>query len=169
MFYGWLIDQIPMAKNLTIQDIMTREVVSVKPDTPLVEAAHIIAEHNFDGVPVLDAKGKLVGILTEYDLISKSSAVHLPTFQVILQNLQVLHSDKSKFQKEVEEVMSLTVKDVMNTDPLTLRDNATYEETVTAFAEHHRVNPIPVVDANNKVVGVVSRFDVLKPLRAMNS
>lgn len=158
-----------MAKNLTVQDVMTREVVSVKSDTPLVEAAHIIAEHNFDGVPVLDAEGKLVGILTEYDLISKSSAMHIPTFQLILENLQVLHGDKSQFQKEIKEIMSLTVKDVMNTDPLTLSEHATYEETVTAFAEHHRVNPIPVVDANNKVVGVVSRFDALKPLRAMNS
>ena len=156
-----------MDSKLSIKDIMTPDPVLVKADTPLVEAARVIAEHSFDGVPVVDEKKRLVGILTEYDLISKSSAVHLPTFQVILQNLRVLQADKSQFQKEVEEIMSLTVEDVMNSDPLTLPETATYEEVVTAFAEHHRVNPIPVIDADKKVVGVVSRFDVLKPLRAV--
>ena len=162
-------EPIYMDSKLTIRDVMTRDAVLVKVDTPLVEAARIIAEYNFDGVPVVNEEGKLVGILTEYDLISKSSAVHLPTFQILLQNLRVLRGDKSQFQKEVEEIMSLTVKDVMNNDPLTLPETASYEEVVTAFAEHHRVNPIPVIDADKKVVGVVSRFDVLKPLRAVGS
>ena len=143
---------------------MTKDVISVHPETPLIEAAKIIAAHNFDGVPVVDEGSKLVGILTEYDLISKNSAVHLPTFQFIFQNLKVFGQDRSRFQKEVEEVANLRVKDVMNTDPLTLSEDATYEEAVAAFRDHHRVNPIPVIDKDRKVIGVVSRFDVLKPL-----
>lgn len=154
-------------KNLTIKDIMVREVITVSSETSLLEAAKILGDHNFDGLPVVDEHRKLLGILTEYDLISKSSAVHLPTFQIILQNLQVLHNDKSQFQKEIEEVSSLKVKDVMNSDPLTLPGTATYEEAVAAFRDHHRVNPIPVIDADKTVIGVVSRFDVLKPLRVM--
>lgn len=155
-----------MNQNITVRDIMVRDVVSVNPDTSLVEAVQVIIKHNFDGVPVVDTDNKLAGIITEYDFISKSSAIHLPTFQIILQNLQVLHGDRSQFKKEIEEVSSLKVKDIMNNDPLTLSENATYEEVVAAFREHHRVNPIPVIDAERHVIGVVSRFDVLKPLRA---
>lgn len=151
--------------SLGVQDIMEKNVVSVRPETPLVEAAKILAEHKFDGVPVVDAKNRLIGILTEYDLVSRGSAIHLPTFQMILQNIGVFKKDQAAFSKEVGEVASLTVKDVMNDDPLTLWGNATYEETVAAFRDHHRVNPIPVIDENRNVIGVVSRFDVLKPLR----
>ncbi len=153
--------------EITVKDIMTRKVVSVAPETSLVEAANILAEHSFDGVPVVDSKNKLVGIITEYDLIEKSSDIHLPTFQKILQNLKVLRSDRSEFEKEVKKVSSLTVEDVMNPEPLTLSDTASFEEVVRAFKEHHRVNPIPIVDKSEKVVGVVSRFDVLKPLRSL--
>lgn len=152
---------------VSVKDIMTKEVVSVYPETALTEVAKIIAERAFDGVPVVDKNNKLVGILTEYDLISKGSAVYLPTFQLILQNIKVYNKDKSRFQKEFNEVSMLKVKDVMNPDPLTFTGDATFEEVVTAFRDHHRVNPIPIVDKENKVIGVVSRFDVLKPLRLL--
>lgn len=152
-------------RNITVADIMTKDVISVSPETPLLDAAKILAEHNFDGVPVVDKENKLIGILTEYDLISKGTSIHLPTFQVILQNLSVFRKDKSQFQKELGEIAGLTVKDVMNADPLTFLENTTYEEAVTAFREHHRVNPVPVIDKDRKVIGVVSRYDVLKPLR----
>ncbi len=151
----------------TVRDIMTHDAVSVHPETSLADAAKILAEHNFDGLPVVDTDNKLLGILTEYDLISKGSAIHLPTFQLILKNLNVLKNDHAGFKKEVKEIESLQVKDVMNTDPLTLPEHATYEDAVAAFRDHHRVNPIPVIDHNRRVLGVVSRFDILKPLREL--
>lgn len=158
-----------MNTDLTVKSIMTQEVVSVKPDTPLQEAAELLARHGFDGMPVVDEENKLVGILTEYDLISKGSATHLPTFQKIIQNLGVYSKDKSRFNEDFEELTRLTVKDMMNSDPLTLSDNATYEEAVSAFRDHHRVNPIPVIDQGRKVVGVVSRYDILKPLHLIEN
>ncbi|OGF67236.1 hypothetical protein A3I27_04555 [Candidatus Giovannonibacteria bacterium RIFCSPLOWO2_02_FULL_43_11b] len=154
--------------DIFVKDVMVKEVVSVQPDTPLLKAAQIIMEHNFDGVPVVDKENKLVGILTEYNLIEKSSSIHLPTFQKILENLKVLKQDSAEFQKEVKEVSALKVKDVMNNDPLTLAPEASFEEMIKTFREHHRVNPIPVIDKDKKVIGVVSRFDVLKPLQLLN-
>ena len=146
---------------------MEKNVVSVRPDTLLASAAKVLGEHGFDGVPVTDEIGTLVGILTEYDLISKGSAIHLPTFQKILESMPVFSKDKKDFQSDVEEVANMKVRDVMNDDPLTLGHDATYEEAVIAFRDHHRVNPIPVIDKDRKVIGVVSRFDVLKPLQAL--
>ena len=156
------------SRSIGIQDIMSREIISVSPETSLIEAASVIAAHNFDGVPGVDAAGKLAGILTEYDLVSKGSLVHLPTLQLVLKNLTAFKKDRSQFQKEISEVTNLKVKDVMNTEPLTLPDDATFEDAETAFREHHRVNPIPVIDAGQRVVGVVSRFDLLKPLHMMH-
>ena len=155
--------------ELTIKDIMSFEVVSVTPETPLVEAASLIAKHNFDGLPVIDGAGKLAGILTECDLVSKGSMIHLPTLQIVLKNLSAFKKDRSQFEKEVAEVANLKVRDVMNVAPLTLPSTASLEEVETAFREHHRVNPIPILDEEKNVVGVVSRFDILKPLHMLHA
>lgn len=156
-----------METSLHVKDIMSKDVISVGPDTSLGEAARILAEHHFDGVPVVNEENRLIGILTEYDLVSKGSAVHLPTFQLILQNLRVFSKDRTQFEKEAKKITALTVKDVMNTEPLTLSEEATFEEVVHTFRDHHRVNPIPIVSQDKKVVGVVSRFDILKPLHLL--
>ena len=83
---------------------MTKKVVSVHPEMPLFDAAKVIAEHNFDGVPVIDATGRLVGILTEYDLVSKGTSVHLPTLKIILENLSAFRRDRSQFEQQVKEM-----------------------------------------------------------------
>lgn len=146
------------------KDIMTKEVVSVHPDTNLLDVAKILAEHNFDGVPVIDNDKKVVGIVTEYDLINKTSAVHLPTLQVVLRNLPQFKEEESHFQ---EEILSLKVSDIMNKDPLTIEADLPYDEIIKLFKEHHKVNPIPVVDKEHKIIGVISRFDVLRPFHVL--
>jgi len=150
--------------NVLAKDIMTKEVVSVRPDTNLLDVAKILAEHNFDGVPVIDGDSKVVGIVTEYDLINKTSAVHLPTLQVILRNLPQFKAEESHFQ---QEILSLKVLDIMNKDPLTVQADTPYNEVINLFKDHHKVNPIPVVDKDHKIIGVISRFDVLRPFHVL--
>ena len=146
------------------KDIMTKEVIAVHPDTNLLDVAKILAEHNFDGVPVTDNDNKVVGIVTEYDLINKTSAVHLPTLQVVLRNLPQFKEEESHFQ---EEILSLKVADIMNKDPLTVPPDMPYDEVIKLFKDHHRVNPIPVIDKDHKIIGVISRFDVLRPFHVL--
>lgn len=148
----------------TVRDIMMEDVVSVTPETSVLEAHAIIAEHNFDGVPVLDGEGKLVGIITEYDLLTKASALHLPAIGQLLSKLETSAYDAGQIKREIAELKTLAVGDVMNTEPLTLPDDAPFEEVLAAFRDHHRVNPIPVIDQDRRVAGVVSRYDVLKVL-----
>lgn len=154
----------PDSNKITAKDIMTKEVISVLPDTSLLDVAKILAERNFDGVPVVAKDDKLVGIVTEYDLINKTSAVHLPTLQVVLKNLPQFKKEEAHFQ---EEILSLKVSDIMNKEPLTLTPDILYDDVIKLFREHHRVNPIPVIDKDNKVLGVISRFDVLRPFHVL--
>lgn len=149
---------------MTVTDIMTKSVISVHPEDSLVSAAKVIMEHDLDGVPVVDNNGLLKGIVTQYDLISRASALHLPTMQFLLQNMAVYQKDKKDFQHDVDEVTSLKVEGLMNTDPLVFQEHTSYEDAVLAFKNHHRVNPVPVIDEQRHVVGVVSRFDILRPL-----
>ena len=156
-------DKESLSKVLA-KDIMTKEVVSVKADTPLLDVAKILAEHNFDGVPVVDDQNHLIGLVTEYDLINKTSAVHLPTLQVVLRNLPEFRKEEAHFQ---EEILNLKVTDIMNKEPITLTSDIPYDQVIKLFKDHHRVNPIPVVDKDNKVIGVISRFDVLRPFHVL--
>ncbi|MDP3770214.1 MAG: CBS domain-containing protein [Candidatus Sungbacteria bacterium] len=148
----------------TVKDIMTKSVISVHPEMRLFDAHEIITRSNLDGVPVVDAEGHVMGILTEYDMLSKASVLHLPTLQKIVKHLQsfIDKGGLAEFRSELEEMKNLTVAGVMNRDPLTLLDSTSFEIAVETFFKHHRVNPILVVDAQGKLVGIVSRYDVLK-------
>ncbi len=138
----------------------------MRPDTSMLDAYKLLSSRNFDGMPVVDNENHLVGIVTEYDLLSKD-AIHLPTLQTVLQHVSVHARDRKKFNEAIKEFSSLTVQDIMNDDPLTVAPEASFEEVVALFRDHHRVNPIPVIDNDRTMVGVVSRYDVLKPLGAV--
>lgn len=153
-------------KKVLLRDIMTKKVFSVLPDTPIIEATRIITEHNFEGMPVIDKDGQLVGILTEYDLITKTSTINVSFLQKIINDIYTTNKQDAP-EIETKDISDLTVKDVMNHEPLTMKDDATFEDAIETFKAHHRVNPIPIVDAQNRVVGIISRFDILRPLNIL--
>ena len=137
-------------KNPTlVKDIMTKKVICVSKDTPLLDAYKLMIKNEFNGLPVIDGDKRVVGILTEYDLISKGTKMHLPTYIKL-------------FNKPLADILAFTVKDVMNVEPLLMKDSSTIAEVVEIFSMHHRVNPIPLVNNNNILVGIVSRYDIIK-------
>ena len=123
-----------MALQDSVKSLMNSRVISVLSDTPVLIAIDIILTNRFNGLPVTDKEGVLIGIVTKYDLILKRDNIR----------------DDSK------------IRDVINKEPLFLFDSATIDNAVTAFAEHHRVDPIPIVNEARKVVGIISRADMVK-------
>lgn len=145
-----------------VSDFMSKEVVSFSPETSLVEAANVLYSRGFNGAPVVDAQNKLIGILTEYDLIQKDTSLHIPTFLKLIKEFDIYRKDKQFINDELKKIFSVKVKDVMNPEPLTINLDADMDEAVRLFSEHHRVNPIPVTDSGNAVVGIISRCDILQ-------
>jgi len=145
-----------MLEALSVKDIMTKEVVSVSPETSVFEAHKIISSHYFNGVPVVDSENKLVGIITEYDLLAQGSSIE-GFFNETWEDKETYE----RFREAMEKLKKTKVAEIMNKEPITLFEDASAQETVKAFVEHHRVNPIPVVDKEKKVIGVVSRYDAL--------
>lgn len=148
---------------------MVKDVISVAPDTTLLNVAELLAKNHFDGVPVIDKDGTLKGIITEYDLITGDSSLHLPTLKKILESLHVSREDNARFKEDILDKLSISAEDIMNKEPLVLSPDTSYEEVIKTFQDHHRVNPIPIVDENKKVLGIISRFDVLGPLHTLIS
>ena len=147
-------------KTILVRDIMTKDVLTVTVATPLIDAFHMMLKAGFNGLPVVDEDNKVVGIVTDYDLITKTTAIHIPTYIKIFGE-PVFDGKQSVLNEKGGDGVT-TVNPVMNLEPLVLLADATLAEAVKAFSEHHRVNPIPVVDNSGKLVGVVSRFDIIK-------
>lgn len=155
-------------QKLYVRDIMTLNPVMIGPEDSVVFAARVLFEHNFNGLPVVNEQKEVVGILTEYDLISRGGDLHMSTLINVLGNLDTYKKDNSLVKDELKRLLILKVKDVMNTDPLMIQEGDLIQSLAEVFAKHHRVNPIPVLDKNKKLVGVVSRFDLVKFFVAEN-
>ena len=147
---------------------MTANPVTVGPEDSVVYAARILFERHFNGLPVVNEQKEMAGILTEYDLISRGGDLHMSTLINVLGNLDTYKKDNSLVKDELKRLLILKVKDVMNMEPLIVQEDAAIKEVAEIFAKHHRVNPVPVLDKNKKLVGVVSRFDLVKFFVAEN-
>lgn len=141
---------------------MTSKAITVSPKTPIVEAIGILLQGGFNGLPVVDDKGFLVGIITEYNFILGSSAIHLPTLIKLFDQLDTYKKDQFLIKDELKQILALNVNEVMNKEPLTLLQTDSIEKLAEAFTQHHTVNPIPIVDELKHLVGIVSRSDLLK-------
>jgi len=141
---------------------MTSPAVTIRPEASLENVLDILNKNNFDGLPVVDKNNILLGIVTQYDLLIKGSGIHIPTIAKIFKEFKGLPGEKILLSEELGKIEKLVVSDVMNKDPLFVGPLTTVETLQQVFAEHHRVNPIPVLDENKKVIGVVSRYDILK-------
>jgi|SRR3989344_5320572 len=142
-----------------VRDIMTKGVVSIDPDMPLIGAVNLLLKHGFNGLPVT-VGGMLVGVITEYDMITKGSTIHIPTLLKIFGSLDKKNSDE--LSSQLKQVITMKVKDAMNSDPLTLSPDDSIIKLVDTFTQHHKVNPIPIVTDNKLLVGIVSRSDMVK-------
>ena len=144
------------------RDMMTRNVIAVDANDSILKVAQIMFEHNFDGLPVIVMDSTLIGLVTQYDLVTKGANIHLPTFLRLIAQLSVYKKDQTLLKPELKKIVTLTVRDVMNAEPLTVLDSTPIEDVARMFAEHHRVNPLPVVNEQKKLVGIISRFDLIK-------
>jgi CBS domain-containing protein len=148
-----------------VRDIMTSDPVCVTPQAKVVDVVRIFTEKKFNGLPVVDEKKKLVGLVTEYNLISAETLLHLPTLEKISRDAASSLGDLEYLSLQVKKTAALTVSEVMEKNPITLLYDDTFEFALEVLNKHHRVNPIPVIDKEGILVGVVSRYDLLKLLK----
>ncbi|OGM97409.1 MAG: hypothetical protein A2817_00650 [Candidatus Yanofskybacteria bacterium RIFCSPHIGHO2_01_FULL_39_8b] len=145
-----------------VKDIMTKKIVALGPDDGLDRATQLFEQFNYDGFPVVNEENKLIGIVTAYDMVSQSYATHLPSLLNILEDVYSKKADEGMLKEQFQRVRAVKVRDMMNEDPLVVGPDIRVEDLAKEFIQHHRVNPIPVIDSDKKLLGVVSRFDILR-------
>jgi CBS domain-containing protein len=150
----------------TVADIMERDPVSVGRDDSVEDVIRTLREHELPGVPVVDGSGTLVGIVTENDLVlrDEDADLHLPHHLDIMGGVIFVESMKH-FEGRMKKAFASKAEDMMTAKPITVSPEASVEEAARLIAEHKH-NRLPVVDADGsgRLVGVVTRLDVLDAL-----
>ena len=153
-----------MPRELPVTDVMSSPAITLSPDTTVEEAIGILVERGIEGAPVVDAEGRLVGLLDDDDLIVSEARLHAPTTIEILGAYIPLPGDLRRFNEEVRQALGRTVAEVMDTNPPRIGLTGTVEDVATLL--HDRgVSRLPVIDDTGAVAGVVTRGDLVRALR----
>ena len=146
---------------LKAKDIMTSKIITVSPDTEIATAAKILLEKRINGLPVMDAFGRLVGILCQSDLVAQQKSFPIPSVFTLLESFIPLTSIK-RIDKEVEKIAALKVKQAMTPEPVTVSPETDIEDVAKLMVDQ-KYHTLPVVEGD-KVVGIIGKEDVLKTL-----
>jgi CBS domain-containing protein len=146
---------------VTAKDMMTKEVVTFSPGTEIVHAARILLELGLNGAPVLDERGKVVGILCQSDLIAQQKKLPVPSVFTLLDSWFPLKP--THMEKAFRRIAAITVSDAMTRNPMTIRPDTAVDE-IAALMVDRNFHTLPVVDEEGKLVGVVGKRDILKTL-----
>jgi len=144
-----------------VADIMERDPIAVGRDDDVESVIRVLREHELPGVPVVDGSRNLVGIITENDLIlrDEQADLHLPHHLDIMGGVIYLESMKH-FEERIKKAFASKAEDMMTPNPITVTPDAPVEEAARLIAKHKH-NRLPVVDDDGRLVGVVTRLDVL--------
>jgi len=144
-----------------VSEIMTTEVITVKPDTKVTEATKILLDRRINGLPVVDDQNALQGIICQSDIIVQQKKWPVPTVFTLLDGFIPLNS-VSHLEKEVKKMSATTVQDAMTQNPTTTSPDAEIEEVAELMVSKN-FHTIPVVE-DGKLVGIVGKEDILKTL-----
>jgi CBS domain-containing protein len=146
---------------MNAKDVMTRDVVSIDPDSTVLQAARLMLQHHISGLPVIDSAGKLVGVLSEGDFLRRRET---DTERRRSRWLEFLMGP-GKIASEYTRSHGSKVSEVMTDEVQRVDENATLEDIVELM-ERRRIKRVPVV-RGDKVVGIVTRSNLMHAMVSM--
>jgi CBS domain-containing protein len=148
----------------TAADFMDATVPAVSPDADARNAIELLAKTDKGAIPVVDDERRVVGIVSESDLVlsDEESDLHLPHYLNIMGGIVFVGSMKG-FEERLNKAFATRVSDLMSADPIVVRTDDDAETVARTIAEKHH-NHLPVVDAEGRLAGLVSRADALAAL-----
>lgn len=147
--------------KVTVRDLMSEQFDSVTLTEPIVEAVATMTKKGLHYLAVLNERGELSGILTERDMVTNDSYVHLRTLVNLLNQISFYKNDNTIIKKDLKKLLNLQVKDFMNLNPPTIGVDASIEEATQLFSDPKK-NPLLVIDKDKKLVGILSLTNLTK-------
>lgn len=145
-----------LALKTSVGEVMTKDVITVKKDADIHEVSRLLSESRISGAPVVNDENSVIGIITEADVLSMTGMKHGHTFKDIIRHILGEPLPERREGKRVE--------DVMTSPSITTTPNADIRE-VAKILNEKRIKRLPVIDEKGKLVGIISRADIVRAMR----
>ncbi len=142
-----------VGQEIYVHDVMTGDVISVEKYESVMTVARILSEKNISGLPVVDKQNHVIGIITQADILSMVGVRREHTFKDLLKHML----GEPLPERRTGDI----VADIMTSSPATISPDANIAE-VAQIMDEKKVRRLPVVDDRKKLVGIISRADILK-------
>lgn len=143
------------------RDIMTPDPATIGKDATVTEAARVMTDRNVGSLPVMEGD-RLVGIVTEGDLIMQDVKLEFPTYIHLLDGFIMYPPSTARFESELRKAVAASVGDVMSKNPVTVQADTPIENVATLLSERD-VSRLPVLDGE-RLVGIVSKHDIVRSI-----
>lgn len=147
---------------MKVRDVMTTDVAVARPDTPVHEIARTMDARDVSGIPVVGEDGRVLGLISDLDLIVRNTRLDPPQFFQIL-DARIPLETPSHYRKRLRHMLGTEARDVMSDEVTTIGPDESGEALAALFVKS-RANPIVVVE-DGRLVGIVSRADLLRLMR----
>lgn len=144
------------------KEIMTTDVVTVTREDTVDAVAKLLIKHGVSGLPVVDEERRVVGMVSEGDLIYQDKKLHTPAFLEILGGVIYLENPQ-RITQDLKKMTAAKVAEIMTAKVHSVKENAPVEDIATIMVERG-VNRVPVVDAQGRLLGIISRQDLVKAM-----
>jgi CBS domain-containing protein len=139
--------------EMLVRDVMTKHVLSITKYESIMQVANTLTEKNISGLPVVDRENKVIGIVTQADILSMVGVSREHTFKDLLKYMLG--------ERLPERRVGDLVGDIMTSPALTIRPDTNIAEAVKIMDEK-RIRRLTVVDESNRLIGILTRADILK-------
>lgn len=146
---------------LTAKDIMTANPVTISPSAGVKEAVSILLEKHFNGLPVVDDDGALLGVICQSDLVAQQKKLETPSVFSILDGFIPAFGWKEA-EKDIQKITALTVEEAMTKEPVTVSADMPLDSVATLMLRN-KYYSLPVVE-NGKLIGIIGKEDILRTL-----
>jgi CBS domain-containing protein len=146
------------------KEIMSQNVITIGKDTTIEEIAHLLIEKNISGVPVVNGENKVIGMVTQKDLLYKDVEPHFPPVVEMLGGLIFLGGVKH-YNEELKKLVATKAEDIMTAKVISIDEEEDVERVAELMVEKD-INRIPVL-RDGKLVGIIGRSDMVKYIAKM--
>ena len=149
----------------TVADWMNRELLTVTPNTQLSEAVKLLVDRHISGLPVIDEDGKLVGVISESDLMWREQGVEQPPYMLFLGGV-IYFQNPLTYERDLHKALGQTVGEVMTPHAASITANTTLPEAAKIMHDK-KIHRLPVVDENNHPIGIITESDIVRAIAAV--
>ena len=146
----------------TVADFMSRDVITVSPDTSIKDVLQLLADKHIGGLPVVDATQTLVGVISETDLLWQESGVTPPPYITLLDSIIYL-KNPATYERDLHKALGQTAAEVMTKKPITIAPHQPLSEAARMMHDRH-IHRLFVRDDQGQVIGVLTVGDIIRAM-----